>query len=134
MTKSSRFLAIKTTDPAEDYAKFYINEIVRLHGVPLSIISDMGPQFTSHFWKSFQKGLGTQVNLTTSFQPHTDGQAERTIQTLVDMLTACVIDLKGSWYDHLPLIEFAYINSYHSTVQMYPYEALYRRRCRSHVG
>ncbi|KAH0692437.1 hypothetical protein KY285_019534 [Solanum tuberosum] len=75
VTKSSRFLAVKTTDSAEDYAKLYINEIVRLHGVPLSIISDRGPQFTSHFWKSFQKGLGTQVNLSTTFHPQTDGQA-----------------------------------------------------------
>ena len=69
VTKSSRFLAVKTTDSAEDYAKLYINEIVRLHGVPLSIISDIGPQFTSHFWKSFHKGLGTQVNLNTTFYP-----------------------------------------------------------------
>ncbi len=127
-------MAVKTIDSAEDYAKLYINEIVRLHGVPLSIISDRGPQFTSHFWKSFQKGLGTQVNLSTTFHPQTDGQAERTIQTLEDMLRACVIDFKGSWDDHLPLIEFAYNNSYHSSIQMAPYEALYGRRCRSPVG
>ncbi|MCQ7632740.1 transposase family protein, partial [Salmonella enterica] len=76
VTKSSRFLAVKATNSAEDYAKLYINEIVRLHGVPLSIISDRGPQFTSHFWKSFQKGLGTQVNLSTTFHPQTGGQAE----------------------------------------------------------
>ena len=107
---------------------------MRLHGVPLSIISDRGPQFTSHFWKSFQKGLGTQVNLSTAFHPQTDGQAERTIQTLEDMLRACVIDFKGSWNDHLPLIEFAYNNSYHSSIQIAPYEALYGRRCRSPVG
>ncbi|KAH0655152.1 hypothetical protein KY285_030034 [Solanum tuberosum] len=134
VTKSSHFLAVKTTDSAEDYAKLYINEIVRLHGVPLSIISDRGPQFTSHFWKSFQKGLGTQVNLSTTFHPQTDGQAEHTIQTLENMLRACVIDFKGSWDDHLPLIEFAYNNSYHSSIQMAPYEALYGRRCRSPVG
>ena len=69
MTKSSHFLVVKTTYSAEDYVKLYINEIVRLHGVPFSIISDRGPQFTSHFWKSFQKGLGTQVNLSTTFHP-----------------------------------------------------------------
>ncbi|WMV09133.1 hypothetical protein MTR67_002518 [Solanum verrucosum] len=62
VTKSAYFLAVKTIDLAEDYAKLYINEIVRLHGILLSIISDRGPQFTSHFWKSFQKGLGTQVS------------------------------------------------------------------------
>ena len=96
MIKFSRFLAVKTTYSTEDYAKIYLTEIVRLHGVPLSIISDRGPQFTSHLWKSFQKGLGTQVNLSTAFHPQTDGQAERTVQTLADMLRSCVIDLKGS--------------------------------------
>ncbi|KAH0743109.1 hypothetical protein KY290_031102 [Solanum tuberosum] len=125
---------VKTTYSAEDYAKIYINEIVKLHGVPLSVISDRGPQFTSHFWKSFQKGLGTQVNLSTTFHPWMDGQAERTIQTLEDMLRACVIDFKGSWDDHLPLIEFAYNNSFHSNIQMAPYEVLYGHRCRSPVG
>ena len=104
MTKSSRFLEYKTTYSAIDYARLYSIEIVRLHGVPLSIISDRGPQFTSHFWKSFQKGLSTQVNLSTTFHPQTDGQVERTIQTLEDILRACVIDFKGSWDDHLPLL------------------------------
>ena len=134
MIKSSRFLAVMSTDSAEDYVKLYINEIVRFHGVPLSIISDKGPQFTSHFWKSFQKGLDTQVNLSTIFHPRTNGEAERTIQTLEDMLRACVINFKGSWYDHLPLIEFAYNNSYHSIIQMAPYVDLYGRRYRSLVG
>ncbi|WMV40982.1 hypothetical protein MTR67_034367 [Solanum verrucosum] len=64
----------------------------------------------------------------------TDGQAERTIQTLEDMLRACVIDFKGNWDNHLPLIEFAYNNSYHSSIHMTPYEALYGRRCKSHIG
>ena len=96
MTKSSRFLAVKTTYSAEDYAKLYLTEIVRLHGVPLSIISDRGPQFTSHLWKSFQKGLNTQVNLSKTFHTQTDGQAECTIQTLEDMSRACMIDFKGS--------------------------------------
>ena len=97
---------------------------MRLHGVPLSIILDRGPQFTSHFWKLFQKGLDTLVNLSTTFHPQTDGQAERTIQTLEDMLRVSVIDLKGSLDDHLPLIEFAYNNCYHSSIQMAPYDAL----------
>ena len=134
MTKSAHFLPVKTTYGAEEYAKLYIHELVRLHGIPLSIISDHGAQFTSHFWKSFQRGLGTKVKLSTAFHPQTDGQAERTIQTLEDMLRACVLELKGSWDDHLPLIEFAYNNSYHSSIGMAPFEALYGRRCRSPVG
>nr|XP_033516013.1 uncharacterized protein LOC117280405 [Nicotiana tomentosiformis] len=82
----------------------------------------------------FQKRLGTKVNLSTAFHPQTDGQPERTIQTLEDMLRACVIDFGGNWDDHLPLIEFAYNNSYQASIGMAPYEALYGRRCRSPVG
>ena len=89
---------------------------MRLHGVLTSIISDRGAQFTVNFWRSFQKGLGTQVNLSSAFHPQTDGQAKRTIQTLEDMLRAYIIDYKGSWDNHLPLIEFAYNNSYHSSI------------------
>ena len=96
MTKSSLFLAVKTTYSVEDYAKLYLTEIVRLHGVPLSIVSDRGHQFTSHFWKLFQKGLGTQVNLSTSFHPQMDGQKKCTIHTLEDMLRSFVIDFKDS--------------------------------------
>ena len=113
MIKSSRFLVVKTTNSTENYAKHYINGIVRLYGVPLSIISDRGSHFTSHFCKSFQKCLGTQVNFSRAFHPQTDGQAEHTIRTLEDMLRAYVIDFKGSWVNHLPLVEFAYNNSYH---------------------
>ena len=133
MTKSAHFFPICTSYSTEDYAKLYIRESVRLHGVPLSIILDRGTQFTSHFWKAFQKGLCTQVYLNTVFHLQTDGQVERTIQTLEDMPRACSVDFKESWDDHLPLIEFAYNSSYHSNIQMAPFEALYGRRCRSSI-
>ena len=126
MTKSSAFLTFKTTYLAKDYSKLHLTEIVRLNGVPLSLISDIGPQFTSHFLKSFHKSLGTQVNLSTIFHPQMDGQAERTIKTLEDMLGASVINFKGSCDDHLPF--------YHSNIQMASYEALYGHRCRSLFG
>ena len=125
LTKSAHLIPVKSTYRAEDYARLYIDEIVRWHGIPLSIISDRGAQFTSHFWRSFQKSLGTQVKLSTAFHPQTDGQAARTIQTLEDMLRACVIDFRGNWDNHLPLIEFSYNNSYHSSIRMAPFEALY---------
>ena len=96
LTKSAHFLPVRTTYTVEEYAKLYIKEIVRLHGVPISIISDRGTQFTANFWKSFQRYLGTQMKLSTAFHPQTDGQAERTIKTLEDMLRACVIDFKGN--------------------------------------
>ena len=133
MTKSCHFLVVKNTNSAEEYVKLYINENVRLHEVPLSIISDIGPVFTYHFWKSYQKGLGTQVNLSTIFHPQMDGQVERTTQTLDDMLRDCVIEFKGIWNDHVPLIELAYNNSLHYTIQMAPYEALYGHRYRSRI-
>jgi len=134
VTKFVQFLAVQNTDSAEDYTKLYINKIVKLHEVPLYIILDRGPLFTSHLWKSFHKGLGTQVNLSTVFHPQTDGHEEHTIQTIVDMLRTCVIDFKGSWDDHLSLIEFTHNNIYHDIILMAPYEALYGRRCRSPIG
>ena len=87
--------------------------------------------FTAHFWKSFQKAMGTRLTMSTTFHPQTDGQSERTIQVLEDMLRACVLDHKGGWEKHLPLVEFAYNNSYQASIQMAPYEALCGRPCRS---
>ena len=85
------------------------------------------PRFTAHFWKSFQKAMGTRLTMSTAFHPQTDGQSERTIQVLEDMLGACVLDHKGSWEEHLPLVEFAYNNSYQASIQMAPYEATWER-------
>ena len=129
MTKSTNFIPVKSTDRVEDYTRLYIDEIVRWHAIPLSIISDRRAQFTSHFWRSFKNILGTHVKLSTDFHPQIDGQAELTIHTLEVMLRACVIDFRGNWDDHLPLIEFSYNNSYHSSIGMAPFEALYDRRC-----
>ena len=77
--------------------------------------------------------MGTELNLSTAFHRQTDGQSERTIQTLEDMLRACALDYTGNWDRHLPLAEFAYNNSYHSSIKMAPYEALYGRRCRTPI-
>ena len=79
MTKSAHFIPVKSTYKVEDYARLYIDEILRWRWIPLSIISDRGAQFTSHFWRSFQKILGTQVKLSSAFLPQTDRQAERRI-------------------------------------------------------
>ncbi|KAI3701793.1 hypothetical protein L6452_27142 [Arctium lappa] len=114
-------------------AKLYIDEVVSRHGIPLSIVSDRDSRFMSRFWGALHQGLGTRVNLSTTYHPQTDGQSERTIQTLEDMLRSCVIDFSGSWDTHLPLVEFAYNNSYHTSLGMAPFEALYRRKCRTPV-
>ena len=101
--------------------------------MPACIVSDRDPRFTSHFWGGVQKALGTRLNFSTAFHTQTDGQSEWNIQTPEYMLGACVLDLKGSWASHLPLVEFAYNNSYHSSIKATPYEALYGRKCRSPI-
>ena len=133
LTKSAHFIAIRENDSLAKLADIYVNEIVRLHGVPVSIVSDRDPRFTSHFWRSLQDAFGSRLNISTAFHPQTDGQSERTIQTLEDMLRACILDFRGNWDDHLPLIEFSYNNSYQASIKMAPYEALYGRKCRSPI-
>ena len=91
----------------------------------------MDPRFTGHFWNSFQKVMGTRLTMSTTFHPQTDGQSERTIQVLEDTLRACVLDHKGVWEEHLPLVEFSYNDSYQASIQMAPYEALYHKPCKS---
>ena len=131
LTKLACFLAVRMTFTLERFCRLYIREIVRLHGVPISIVSNRDPRFTAHFWKSFQKAMGTRLTMSTAFHPQTDSQFVRTIQVLEDMLRECVLDHKGSWEENLPLVEFAYNNSNQVSIQMAPYEALYGRPCRS---
>jgi transposase InsO family protein len=124
------FIPVRTTYQAPDIARVFISEIVRLHGVPQKIISDRGSVFTGRFWTSFQEALGTQLNFSTAYHPETDGQTERTNQTLEDMLRMYVMDQQKRWEEFLPLVEFAYNNSYQSTIKMAPFEFLYGRPCR----
>ncbi|GJV84724.1 putative reverse transcriptase domain-containing protein [Tanacetum coccineum] len=125
LTKSAHFLPIRENDPLDKLARLYLNMIVARHRIPVSIICDHDGRFTSNFWKSFQKALGTDISMSTAYHPETDGQSERTIQTLEDMLRACVIDFGKGWVKHLPLAEFSYNNSYHASIKAAPYEALY---------
>nr|GFC87361.1 reverse transcriptase domain-containing protein [Tanacetum cinerariifolium] len=89
--------------------------------------------FTSRFWVSLQKALGTQLDLSTAYHSETDGQSKRTIQTLEDMLRACMIDFGSDWDKHLPLVDFSYNNSYHASIKAAPFEALYGRKYRSPI-
>ncbi|GKB85851.1 reverse transcriptase domain-containing protein [Tanacetum coccineum] len=117
----------------ETLTRLYIKEIVSRHGVPISIISDHDSHFTSRFWKSLQNALGTQLDMSTAYYPKTDGQSKRSIQTLDDMLRACVIDFGKGWERHLPLVEFSHNNSYHASIKASPFKALYGHKCRSPV-
>nr|GFA32804.1 reverse transcriptase domain-containing protein [Tanacetum cinerariifolium] len=97
------------------------------------MISNHDGRFTLHFWKSLNKALGTRLDMSTTYHLQTDGHSERTIQTLEDMLRACVLDFRKGWDRHLPLVEFLYNNSYHTSIKVAPYEALYGRKCRSPI-
>ena len=131
LTKTTHFLPVGQTDTLDSLSRRYVREIVRLHGVPISIVSDRDPRFTSRFWQSLQAALGTDLCFSTTFHSQTDGQSERAIQILEDMLRACVLDFGESWERHLPLVEFAYNNNYQASIGMTPFEALYGRPCRS---
>ncbi|GKE09124.1 putative reverse transcriptase domain-containing protein [Tanacetum coccineum] len=120
-------------DSMEKLTRLYLKEIVCRHGVPVSIILDRDSHFMSRFWRSLQKALGTNLDMSTAYHSQTDGQSKRTIQTLEDMLRACVIDFENSGDRHFPLVEFSYNNSYHASIKAAPYEALYGRKCRSTV-
>ncbi|KAI3670853.1 hypothetical protein L1987_87495 [Smallanthus sonchifolius] len=133
LTKSAHFLPIKETFSSERLSEVFINEIVARHGVPISIVSTGIRDSHPSFGKRLNEAMGTRLHISTAYHPQTDGQSERTIQTLEDMLRACVIDFGGAWDGHLPLAEFSYNNSYHATIGMPPYEMLYGRRCRTPV-
>nr|GFD15530.1 putative reverse transcriptase domain-containing protein [Tanacetum cinerariifolium] len=85
------------------------------------------------FWQSMQSALGTRLDMSTAYHPETNGKSEKTIQTLEDMLRACVIDFRNGWERQLPLVEFSYNNSYHASIKAAPFEALYGRKCISPV-
>lgn len=133
LTKSAHFIPYNMTYSMEKLSRLYLKEIVRLHGIPVTIVSDRDSRFTSKFWRSLQNALGTSLNLSTAFHPQTDGQTERVNRIIEDMLRSCIMEFEITWETHIPLIEFAYNNSYHASIGMAPYEALYGRPCRSPV-
>jgi hypothetical protein len=129
LTKVAHFILVKTTYTSAKLADIYMKRIVSLHGVPKSIVSDRGTQFTSHFWKQLHESLGTRLEFSTAFHPQTDGQTERVNQILEDILRACALDYGSSWDDNLPYTEFSYNNNYQASIEMAPFEALYGKKC-----
>ncbi|GKE09157.1 reverse transcriptase domain-containing protein [Tanacetum coccineum] len=124
---------MRETDPMEKLARMYQKEVVMRHGIPVSIICDHDPRFVSNFWRSLQKALVTNLDMSSAYHSQTDEQSERILQTLKDMLRACVIDFGNSWVKHLPFVEFSYNNSYHTSIKPALFEALYGQKCRSPV-
>jgi hypothetical protein len=131
LTKIAHFLPVHTTYSAKKYAEVYLDQIVRLHGVPKTIIFDRGAQFIARFWEQLQSALGTKLIRSSAYHPQTDGQTERVNQIPEDMLRACIIHYGTSWDKCLALAEFSYNNSYQSSLQMAPFDALYGRRCQT---
>jgi hypothetical protein len=133
LTKSAHFLPIQEGFPVSRLSEVFLKEIIRLHGTPSLIVSDRDPRFTSRFWKGFQAAWSTKLRFSTAFHPQTDGQSERTIQTLEDMLRACALEWTGNWDEYLCLVEFAYNNSWQASIKMAPFELLYGRKCRAPI-
>ncbi|GJZ62399.1 putative reverse transcriptase domain-containing protein [Tanacetum coccineum] len=132
-TKSAHFLPMREDDSLEKLTRQYLNTVVSRDEVPVLIISDSDGRFASHFWRSLHKALGTRLDMSTAYHPQTDRQSERTIQTLEDMLRACVLDFGKGWDKHLSLVKFSYNNSYHTNIKAAPFEALYGSKCRSPI-
>nr|GEU78303.1 putative reverse transcriptase domain-containing protein [Tanacetum cinerariifolium] len=130
LTKSAIFIPMRETDPMEKLARMYLKEVVMRHGISVLIICDHDPRFASNFWRSFQKALGTSLDMSTAYHLQNDGQSERTIRTLQDMMCAYVIDFGKGWVNHFPLVEFSYSNSYHASIKAAPFEAFYGRKWR----
>ncbi|GKA79775.1 putative reverse transcriptase domain-containing protein [Tanacetum coccineum] len=133
LTKSAILTPMRETDSMEKLARMYLKEVVMRHGIPVSIICDRDPRFALNFWRSLQKALGTNLDMSNAYHPQTDGKSERSIQTLEDMLRAGVIDFGNGWVRHFPLVEFSYNNSYHASIKVAPFEALYDRKCHSPI-
>ncbi|GKC06438.1 putative reverse transcriptase domain-containing protein [Tanacetum coccineum] len=129
LTKSAHFLPMRENDPMDKLTRLYMKEVVTRHGIPVSIICDFDGRFMSQFWRSFQKALGTRLDMSTAYHLQTDRQSERTIQTLEDMLRACVIDIGNGWDRHLSLIGFSYNNSYRTSIKAAPFKVIYGRKC-----
>ncbi|KAM1152397.1 hypothetical protein ACFX19_035618 [Malus domestica] len=131
LTKSAYFIPVRENYSLNQLAEWFVSEVVRYHGVQISIISDRDPRFTSKFWVAFQEALGSRLLYSTAYHPQTDGQSEGIIHTLEDMLRSSVLQFGDVWHKRLPLIEFAYNNNFHSSIGMAPFEALYGKLCRT---
>ena len=111
LTRTAHFLPVHTTYSTKKYAELYLDQIIRLHGVPKTIISDHGAQFVARFLEQLQASLGTKLIRSSAYHPQTDGKTERVNQILEDMLRACVIQYDKNWDKCLTLVEFSYNNS-----------------------
>jgi transposase InsO family protein len=124
LTKTAHFIVVHTTYSMQQYAELYMDQIVRSHGIPKTIISDRGTQFVAHFWEQLHECLGTKLIRSSSYHPQTDGQTKRINQILEDMLRASILHFDKSWDKCLSSAEFSYNNNYQASLKMAPFDAL----------
>ena len=129
LTKVSHLILTRTIVSASDVTHLLIKEVVRLHGIPAQIISDRDVKFTSKFWRTMFQSLGTLLNLSIAYHPKTNGQIERVNQVIEDMLRSYCSQQPHLWFKFLPLVEFAYNSSYHQSLGMSLFKALYGQDC-----
>jgi hypothetical protein len=125
LTTIAHFIPIQTTYSGAKLIELYMSRIVCLHGVPKKIILDRGTQFTSKFWEKIHESMDTKLSFSLAYHLYTDDQTERTNQILDDMLRACALKYGKSWDKSLPYAKFLYNNSYQTSIEMAPFEALY---------
>lgn len=131
LTKSDHFIPMISNRTPSISNMDYIKEVVRLHGIPVSIVSDRDPLFTGEFWRNLQSALETTLNLSIACHSRNVGQTKRMNRIMENLLRACIMDSKGHWEQHLHLVEFTYNNSYQTTMGMTPFETSYGRPCKS---
>jgi hypothetical protein len=134
LTKETLFILVKTTHKATNITQIYMKEVARLHRVLKTIISDRDPKFTSNFWKGLFKVCGTNLNLSTTYHPESDGKTNKTNIIIKDMLRMYVMDQPSKWEDYINLVEFYYNNGYRASLKMSSFEALYGRKCNTSVS
>jgi IS30 family transposase len=130
-SKVAHFIPVKTTYNRAKLVELYITRIVCLHRVPKKIISDRGTQFTSRFWEKLHEAMDTRLNFSSAYHPQTNGQTESVNQIIEDTLRACAFKDSKRWDKCLPYVEFSYNNSYQKSLNMSPFEVLYRCKCRT---
>jgi len=129
LSKATHFIPVQSTYRTVQITHIFMQNVFKLHGLPKTIISDRDMKFTSAFWRTLFAELGTQLNFCTTYHPQTDGQTEQVNQVVEDMLRAYVMQQPTQWEEYLHIIEFAYNNGYHASLQMSPFEVLYGRKC-----
>ena len=129
LTKITHIIPMKTTSTVADIAHLFVKEIIKLHGLPARIISDRDAKFTSKFWQALFQSVETQLNLNSVYHPKIDGQTEQVNQVIEDMLRSYCNQQPRQWLKFLPLVEFAYNSSFHKSLQMSQFKALYGQEC-----